>query len=90
MVNYCRPNFICAQVSQAVKPDNIIFVMDASIGQACESQVSFLNWFFGCRRVTVLRHEPSATRCLSDPSSSPSWTATPKEVSLITYSRRLG
>ena len=27
-----------AQVSQAVKPDNIIFVMDASIGQACESQ----------------------------------------------------
>nr|SVE74103.1 EOG090X03VW [Daphnia barbata] len=26
------------QVSNAVKPDNIIFVMDASIGQACEAQ----------------------------------------------------
>lgn len=26
------------QVEQAVKPDNIIFVMDASIGQACEVQ----------------------------------------------------
>ncbi|KAF0988312.1 hypothetical protein HZS_2292, partial [Henneguya salminicola] len=26
------------QVSYAVQPDNIIFVMDASIGQACESQ----------------------------------------------------
>ncbi|XP_012256040.1 signal recognition particle 54 kDa protein [Athalia rosae] len=26
------------QVSNAVKPDNIIFVMDATIGQACESQ----------------------------------------------------
>ncbi|CAL1527594.1 unnamed protein product [Lymnaea stagnalis] len=26
------------QVEQAVKPDNIIFVMDATIGQACESQ----------------------------------------------------
>ncbi|XP_012273510.1 signal recognition particle 54 kDa protein [Orussus abietinus] len=26
------------QVSVAVKPDNIIFVMDATIGQACESQ----------------------------------------------------
>ena len=25
-------------VSNAVNPDNIIFVMDASIGQACESQ----------------------------------------------------
>jgi len=26
------------QVEQAVKPDNIIFVMDATIGQACEAQ----------------------------------------------------
>lgn len=26
------------QVSNAVDPDNIIFVMDASIGQACEAQ----------------------------------------------------
>lgn len=26
------------QVSNAVKPDNVIFVMDASIGQACEAQ----------------------------------------------------
>nr|CAG4648575.1 EOG090X03VW [Polyphemus pediculus] len=26
------------QVSNAVKPDNIVFVMDASIGQACEAQ----------------------------------------------------
>nr|CAG4640758.1 EOG090X03VW [Eulimnadia texana] len=26
------------QVSNAIKPDNIIFVMDASIGQACEAQ----------------------------------------------------
>lgn len=26
------------QVSNAIEPDNIIFVMDASIGQACESQ----------------------------------------------------
>jgi signal recognition particle subunit SRP54 len=26
------------QVANAVKPDNIIFVMDASIGQACEAQ----------------------------------------------------
>ncbi|KAH9515328.1 Signal recognition particle [Bulinus truncatus] len=26
------------QVEQAIKPDNIIFVMDATIGQACESQ----------------------------------------------------
>jgi len=26
------------QVEQAIKPDNIIFVMDASIGQACEAQ----------------------------------------------------
>ncbi|EEB12639.1 Signal recognition particle 54 kDa protein, putative [Pediculus humanus corporis] len=26
------------QVSNAIKPDNIIFVMDATIGQACESQ----------------------------------------------------
>jgi len=26
------------QVSNAVKPDNVIFVMDASIGQACEGQ----------------------------------------------------
>lgn len=26
------------QVSQAIKPDNIVFVMDATIGQACESQ----------------------------------------------------
>ncbi len=26
------------QLSNAVKPDNIIFVMDASIGQACEAQ----------------------------------------------------
>lgn len=25
-------------VAQAVKPDNIIFVMDATIGQACEAQ----------------------------------------------------
>lgn len=28
------------QVSNAVDPDNIVFVMDASIGQACESQAS--------------------------------------------------
>ncbi len=28
------------QVSNAVTPDNIIFVMDASIGQACEEQVN--------------------------------------------------
>ena len=28
------------QVSNAVMPDNIIFVMDASIGQACEEQVN--------------------------------------------------
>ncbi|XP_068177579.1 signal recognition particle subunit SRP54-like [Antennarius striatus] len=27
------------QLSSAVKPDNIVYVMDASIGQACESQV---------------------------------------------------
>uniref|UniRef100_A0A914LI06 Signal recognition particle 54 kDa protein n=2 Tax=Meloidogyne TaxID=189290 RepID=A0A914LI06_MELIC len=26
------------QVSNAIKPDNVIFVMDASIGQACEAQ----------------------------------------------------
>lgn len=26
------------QVEQTIKPDNVIFVMDASIGQACESQ----------------------------------------------------
>ena len=26
-------------VSNAVHPDNIVFVMDASIGQACEAQV---------------------------------------------------
>ena len=26
------------QVSNAVDPDNIVFVMDASIGQACEGQ----------------------------------------------------
>uniref|UniRef100_A0A183CHZ4 Signal recognition particle 54 kDa protein n=1 Tax=Globodera pallida TaxID=36090 RepID=A0A183CHZ4_GLOPA len=26
------------QVSNAIKPDNIVFVMDASIGQACEAQ----------------------------------------------------
>ncbi|KAL3080859.1 hypothetical protein niasHT_031355 [Heterodera trifolii] len=26
------------QVSNAVKPDNVVFVMDASIGQACEAQ----------------------------------------------------
>ena len=26
------------QVSNAVQPDNVIFVMDASIGQACEEQ----------------------------------------------------
>ena len=26
------------------QPDNVIFVMDASIGQACESQVSYLNF----------------------------------------------
>ena len=25
-------------VSNAIEPDNVIFVMDASIGQACESQ----------------------------------------------------
>jgi signal recognition particle subunit SRP54 len=28
------------QVSNAVIPDNVIFVMDASIGQACEEQVT--------------------------------------------------
>uniref|UniRef100_A0A915J2D4 Signal recognition particle 54 kDa protein n=1 Tax=Romanomermis culicivorax TaxID=13658 RepID=A0A915J2D4_ROMCU len=28
------------QVSNAVRPDNVIFVMDASIGQACETQAS--------------------------------------------------
>ena len=27
-----------AQVSNAVSPDNVVFVMDASIGQACEAQ----------------------------------------------------
>lgn len=27
------------QVSNAVTPDNVIFVMDASIGQACHAQV---------------------------------------------------
>ena len=26
------------QVSNAVSPDNVVFVMDASIGQACEAQ----------------------------------------------------
>ena len=26
------------QVSNSVDPDNIVFVMDASIGQACEGQ----------------------------------------------------
>ena len=26
------------QVSNAVTPDNVVFVMDASIGQACEAQ----------------------------------------------------
>lgn len=26
------------QVSQAIQPDNVVFVMDASIGQACEAQ----------------------------------------------------
>ena len=25
-------------VSNAVQPDNVVFVMDASIGQACEAQ----------------------------------------------------
>ena len=29
-------NFV--QVSNAVSPDNVVFVMDASIGQACEAQ----------------------------------------------------
>ena len=29
---------IIMQVSNAVDPDNIVFVMDASIGQACEGQ----------------------------------------------------
>ena len=29
------------QVSNAVTPDQCIFVMDASIGQACEEQVHF-------------------------------------------------
>lgn len=31
------------QVSNAVSPDNIVFVMDASIGQACESQAKAFN-----------------------------------------------
>jgi hypothetical protein len=26
------------QVNNAIEPDNIVFVMDASIGQACEGQ----------------------------------------------------
>ena len=29
---------IFGQVSNAVSPDNVVFVMDASIGQACEAQ----------------------------------------------------
>jgi signal recognition particle GTPase len=28
------------QVSNAITPDNVVFVMDATIGQACEAQVS--------------------------------------------------
>ncbi len=43
------------QVSEAVRPDNIVFVMDASIGQACELQVLFLSEVDG-------RPVPSKTR----------------------------
>ena len=31
-------SMIFGQVSNAVSPDNVVFVMDASIGQACEAQ----------------------------------------------------
>lgn len=31
------------QVSNAIKPDNVVFVMDASIGQACEAQSRAFN-----------------------------------------------
>ena len=45
-----RVNYLLFQ-----QPDNVIFVMDASIGQACESQVSYLN-FKKTEKLIIKRH----------------------------------
>jgi hypothetical protein len=43
------------EVSKAVSPDNIIFVMDASIGQACDAQVCFRGFcFFNLTNVRLI------------------------------------
>ena len=55
----------CALLNYVIKfyfnmqnPDNIVFVMDATIGQACEAQVRTVN-YYTCQCSKVVQKVPS-------------------------------
>ena len=57
----CHERYVVTTPLQ--EPDNIIYVMDASIGQACESQVSHLHYV--CLSVHVCYLSVCMSVCLS-------------------------